>query len=138
MLAERLVDLRVFMAGMETLHLPGVIDNYTINGRLVAMPLFVDTGVMYYRRDMLDKYNLPLPFTWSRLLECANKAVASERAAGNPEIWGLVFQGKPYEGLTCCALEWLYATGGGTIIDEDGTVTVNNPAAAETLAEAAE
>lgn len=138
MLSEHLVDLRVFMGGMEKLHLPVVIDNYTIRGRLVAMPLFVDTGVMYYRRDLLDKYNLPLPFTWSMLVECANKVVASERTVGNPELWGLVFQGKPYEGLTCCALEWLYANAAGTIVDENGAVTVNNPAAAKALEEVSE
>lgn len=138
MLANHLVDLRVFLDGMEQLHLPGVIDNYTIDGRLVAMPLFVDAGVMYYRKDLLDKYNLPLPFTWKRLIECANKVVTAERATGNTKLWGLVFQGAKYEGLTCCALEWLYANDAGTIVDETGRVTVNNPQAVKTLAEARE
>ena len=60
-----------------------------------------------------------------------------ERAAGNAEFWGLVFQGQAYEGLTCNALEWIAAAGGGRIVDDDGTVTVNNPAAALALARAA-
>ncbi|MCC8167292.1 MAG: ABC transporter substrate-binding protein [Planctomycetes bacterium] len=138
MVAPNLVDLRAYMAGLEKLHLPGVIDNYTIGGRLVAMPQFVDAGVMFYRKDLLDKYNLPLPFTWSRLVDCANTVVAAERASGDADIWGLVFQGARYEGLTCCALEWIYAHGGGTIVDEDGAVTINNPDAVAALRMAAD
>jgi trehalose/maltose transport system substrate-binding protein len=48
-----------------------------------------------------------------------------------------VFQGQAYEGLTCNALEWIEAAGGGRIVDENGEVTVNNPAAALALARAA-
>ncbi|MCC8109107.1 MAG: ABC transporter substrate-binding protein [Planctomycetes bacterium] len=138
MVAPHLVDLRTYMAGLEKLHLPGVIDNYTIHGRLVAMPQFVDAGVMFYRKDLLDKYNLPLPFTWSRLVECANTVVAAERATGDLDIWGLAFQGDRYEGLTCCALEWIYAHGGGTIVAGDGAVTINNPDAVAALGMAAD
>lgn len=138
MLADHLLDLRVYINGMEKLHIPSVIENYTVDGRLVAMPLFVDAGVLFYRKDLLDKYNLPLPFTWSRLVDSANKVVTSERAAGNDAIWGLTFQGKAYEGLTCCAMEWIYARDGGTIVDERGVVTVNNPSALRALTEAAD
>jgi trehalose/maltose transport system substrate-binding protein len=48
-----------------------------------------------------------------------------------------VFQGQAYEGLTCNALEWIEGAGGGRIVDDEGTVTVNNPAAALALARAA-
>jgi trehalose/maltose transport system substrate-binding protein len=57
--------------------------------------------------------------------------------AGNADFWGFVFQGQAYEGLTCNALEWIAAAGGGRIVDDDGTVTVNNPAAALALGRAA-
>ncbi len=137
-LSDHLVDLRVFMDGLEKQHIQGAVDSYTVNDRLVAMPLFVDVGVMYYRKDLLDKYNLSIPFTWNRLIECANKVVVAERANGNADIWGLVFQGKPYEGLTCCALEWLVANEAGTLVDADGVVTINNPGAVQTLAGIAE
>jgi trehalose/maltose transport system substrate-binding protein len=44
-------------------------------------------------------------------------------------MWGFVFQGRAYEGLTCDALEWIDSFGGGTIVDAGGKVTVNNPRA---------
>ena len=48
-------------------------------------------------------------------------------------MWGFVFQGKAYEGLTCNALEWVDSFGGGTIVDADGKITIDNPKAAEAL-----
>ncbi len=53
-----------------------------------------------------------------------------ERAAGNADLQGFVFQGKAYEGLTCNALEWVESFGGGTVVDAAGEITINNPKAA--------
>ena len=50
---------------------------------------------------------------------------------------GFVFQGRAYEGLTTNALEWVASYGGGTFVDAEGQVTVNNPQAVEALALAA-
>jgi len=38
-------------------------------------------------------------------------------------------QGASAEALTCNALEWQFAEGGGQIIEDDRTISVNNPAA---------
>jgi trehalose/maltose transport system substrate-binding protein len=60
-----------------------------------------------------------------------------EREAGNPDMWGFVFQGKAYEGLTCDALEWVKSSGGGQIVEADGTISINNPDAASAIERAA-
>ncbi len=59
-----------------------------------------------------------------------------ERAAGNKDMWGFVFQGNAYEGLTCDALEWVKSYGGGQIVEPDGSITINNPKAAAAIDEA--
>jgi trehalose/maltose transport system substrate-binding protein len=56
-----------------------------------------------------------------------------ERAAGNKDMWGIVFQGNSYEGLTCDALEWVKSNGGGQIVEPDGSISINNPKAAEAI-----
>ena len=74
-----------------------------------------------------------MPKTWEELTATAKKIQEGERAAGSKDLWGYVWQGNAYEGLTCNALEWIKSTGGGQIIDPDGTITVNNPEAAKAI-----
>ncbi|MDR3210602.1 MAG: ABC transporter substrate-binding protein, partial [Planctomycetota bacterium] len=137
LLANHLVDLKEYSNGREKLHTQPVITNNTINGRLVSMPLYLDAGMMFYRKDLLDKYSVPVPGSWDELIAAAKKITTAEHQAGNNKLWGLVFQGRAYEGLTCAALEWIDSYGGGTIIDIDGNVTINNPQAAAALTAAA-
>ena len=48
-------------------------------------------------------------------------------------MWGFVWQGNAYEGLTCDALEWVKSFGGGQIVEPDGTISINNPQAIAAL-----
>ncbi len=138
LLARHLRDLSGDISEEErAAHLDAAITNNTVEGRLVALPWFTNAGVLYYRRDLLAKHAREIPETWEELAEIARVVMAAERSAGAERIWGFVFQGRAYEGLTVNALEWLASQGGGTIIDRDGAVTVNNPRAAEVLAAAA-
>ena len=50
----------------------------------------------------------------------------AERAEGAADLWGYVWQGNAYEGLTCNALEWIKSNGGGQIVEADGTISVFN------------
>jgi trehalose/maltose transport system substrate-binding protein len=63
----------------------------------------------------------------------AKKIQDGERAAGKPDFQGFVFEGKAGESLTCNALEWIYSYGGGSVIDPDKKVTINNPNAIKAL-----
>jgi trehalose/maltose transport system substrate-binding protein len=91
-------------------------------------------GVLYYRKDLLAKYGFAPPKTWQEMTRIAHDIQTAERARGNRRMWGFVFQGKAYEGLTCDALEWIDSFGGGTIIDDGGRITVDNPRAIAALA----
>lgn len=114
-------------------HFKAFVENNTVKERLVAIPWFIDTGLLYYRKDLLKKYEKRPPQTWQELTEIAALIQDAERRSGNQQFWGYVFQGRAYEGLTCNALEWIYNFGGGTIVDKDGTITINNPNALSAL-----
>ncbi len=75
--------------------------------------------------------------TWDELEAAAQTIQDGERADGNQDFWGYVWQGNAYEGLTCDALEWIASAGGGSIIEPDGTITINNPAAIDIVNQAA-
>ncbi|MBW6389873.1 MULTISPECIES: ABC transporter substrate-binding protein [Halomonadaceae] len=138
LLANHLLDLReVLGEDVGEGHFSAIIENNTIDGRLVAMPWFTDAGVLYYRADLLEQYGHEPPQTWEELTEIAREIQNAEREAGNDRMHGFVFQGRAYEGLTCNALEWVASHGGGTIVDADGEVTIDNPQAAAALDRAA-
>jgi len=88
----------------------GPIEAVTWDGRVYALPWFVDAGVLYYRKDLLARYRLSPPDTWSELAEAARAVTAGERG-----MRGFVWQGKQYEGLVCNALEYLWSNGGGVL-----------------------
>jgi trehalose/maltose transport system substrate-binding protein len=127
------LDLKQYSGGSEKNHFEPIIANNTVDGKLVAMPWYTDAGLLYYRKDLLEKYKEEVPTTWEQMTATAKKIQDAERKAGHKELWGYVFQGKAYEGLTCNALEWVASFGGGTIVGTDGKVTIDNPQAAAAL-----
>lgn len=87
---------------------PGPIEAATFNGRLYAVPWYVDAGVLYYRRDLLDHHGLEAPRTWLELAHIAKVVLDAEQ---NSALAGFVWQGKQYEGLMCVTLEVLRSNG---------------------------
>lgn len=134
-LEEHLVDLNQYGAqDVADQHFDAIIENNTVDGKLLGIPWFTDAGLLYYRTDLLEKYGFDgPPATWTELTSMAETIQEGERAAGNQDFWGFVWQGNAYEGLTCDALEWLDSNNAGTIISPDGVITVNNDAAVATL-----
>ena len=132
-LADSFVDLTEAAKDLVPLHFPSIIQSQTVNGKLVALPIFTDAPALYYRKDLLEKYGVAVPKTWEELTVAAKTVQDGERAAGKADMWGFVFQGNAYEGLTCDALEWIKSFGGGQIVEPDGTVSVNNPQAVAAL-----
>lgn len=130
---DHLLDLRPYSKGVEKDHFPAIVANNTVNGKLLAMPWFTDAGLLFYRKDLVEKYGAKAPTTWEELAVTAKKIQDGERAAGNADFQGFVFQAKAYEGLSCDAVEWIYSYKGGNIVDAKGNITINNPQAVKAL-----
>jgi len=128
-LADNLLDLRTYIPDQEIqAHFPELIANNTVNGRLVALPANLNEGMLFYRVDLLRKYRYRAPpKTWEELEVMARRIQSGERANGNKDFWGFVWEGAPSEALTCNALEWQVSEAGGTILEENGRLTVDNP-----------
>ena len=127
-LSQDLIDLRPYFAKELSSVSPDVVASYSVNGKLVAMPFHADIGVLFYRRDLLEEYGYGAPpRTWDELEKMATRIQQGERAKGQKNFWGFIWPGAAGEGLTCNALEWQAAEGGGSIIEADNTISVNNP-----------
>ncbi|MDI6850926.1 MAG: ABC transporter substrate-binding protein [bacterium] len=95
-------------------------------GKLIALPVYVDGGLLYYRKDLLEKYGYKNPpETWIELIKVSQRVQAQERGISNPDFWGFVWQGAQYEGLICTFLEFAVSNNGGIVISKD-TVIVNS------------
>lgn len=136
-LAEHFVDLTEPTSDVQDQFIPSTLAGQTVDGKLVALPMFIGAPALYYRQDLLEKYDREVPATWADLTATAETILEGERAEGNSELQGFVFQGAAYEGLTCNAMEWVASHGGGNFVDPDGSIGINNPQAAEALTLAA-
>lgn len=132
-LADHLTDLTEATKDIIGGYFPAIVESQTANGKLVALPSFTDAPALYYRKDLLEKYGKSVPKTWDELAATAKEIQDGERAAGNKDMWGFVWQGNAYEGLTCDALEWVKSSGGGQIVEPDGTISINNEKAAAAI-----
>lgn len=139
-LAPNMLDLAPYIesSGFDTASFyPRLFNNNIVDGKVVGLPWFTDAGLLYYRTDLLEKYSLEVPTTWDELTASATTIQEGERAEGLSEFYGFVYQANAYEGLTCDALEWQFSNGGGSIVEADGTISVNNPATIAALERAA-
>ena len=92
-------------------------------GRLYAVPWFIDLGLLYWRTDLMPAP----PRSLSEL-----RLVARRLQESGSTRFGLVWQGARYEGLLTVFLEHLGAFGGG-ILDAQGRVIVDEPAGIRAL-----
>src|SRR6267142_5165161 len=129
-LNDDFIDLKPHFASEISAQFPAITASYTVDNKLMAMAYRADIGLLFYRTDLLRQYGYrEPPRTWDELEIMAARIQAGERAKGKKQFWGFVWQGAADEVLTCDALEWQAAEGGGRIIEEDQAISVNNPEA---------
>jgi trehalose/maltose transport system substrate-binding protein len=126
-LNQYLADLTAYFSAELASAPPDILASYTMDDKVLAIPHHAYMGVLLYRTDLLQRYGYPEPpRTWTELEAMASRIQSGERARGNKDFWGFVWQGAVGEGLTCAGLEWQMSEGGGRIIEDDKVITVNN------------
>jgi multiple sugar transport system substrate-binding protein len=117
-----------FVESQQREFLPGSVEAITYKGKAFGMPWFTDTGLLYYRKDLLEKsgFDGP-PKTWNELKQMTRKV----RQDSGLEF-GFVFQGARYEGGVCDGMEFIWTHGGEVLDPQDPTkVLIDSP---ETIA----
>jgi multiple sugar transport system substrate-binding protein len=111
--------------------LPGSVEAITYKGKAFGMPWFTDTGLLYYRKDLLQEsgFDGP-PKTWDELKQMSRQV---QNDSGTK--FGFVFQGARYEGGVCDGMEFIWTHGGEVLDPNDPTrVVVDSPEAIAGLA----
>jgi multiple sugar transport system substrate-binding protein len=112
-----LLDQTEVMQGREGELVPSTLDTALWDDRYWATPFFTNAGLMFYRSDLV-----PQPTSWQQIYTASAQAPQG----------GIAYQAQPYEGLTVNFLELLYSAG-GSVLDDQGAVTVDSPETREVL-----
>jgi multiple sugar transport system substrate-binding protein len=107
-----LYDLTPYVQAQKSKYIGAPLETVHYADKYWGVPETSDAAFIYYRTD---KGGGAPPATWQ---EVYSKA----KAAG-----GLVYQGAPYEGLTCDFLELAFAAGGSVLNDGGDKSTINSP-----------
>lgn len=102
----------------------------TYGGHIYGIPMFVDAGMLYYRKDLLAKYQLRPPDTWPELVRQAQFIISQER---DPYLTGYSAQFKQYEGLVCNMMEFILSNGGALWDEQRLKSAVHTPPAMEAV-----
>jgi multiple sugar transport system substrate-binding protein len=108
---------------------PAATEVANLDGKLYGIQYYMDVGVFFYRKDLLEKYQLSVPTTWSEMEKVSQEIMSKEN---NPNLVGYVFQGAKIEGATINWLEFLWGMG-GDVFDADGKLKVDTPEGIEAL-----
>ena len=112
-----------FPPGQRDAFLPGAIRANQVGGKIYGVPWYTDAGLLYYRKDLLAKYNAKVPATWDELVATAQRITDGEK---NPQLAGFLFQGAKIEALADFFYEVLWSNG-GDVLDRSGKVAVDSP-----------
>jgi multiple sugar transport system substrate-binding protein len=97
------------------------IEASTINDKLMSIPLFTDQFVLYYRKDILQKNNIPVPKTLTEL-----EAAAKKLHDPGKDFYGIVGRGQRNALVTAVA-SFVFSEGGDFIIGDKAAI--NTPEA---------
>jgi multiple sugar transport system substrate-binding protein len=110
--------------------LKATVDAATYFGKLYGLPSTSDGGLLYYRKDLLDKYGIAAaPTTFDEMKAACDKIQAGEK---NDKLGCYAGQFDKYEGLTVNFDEAVHGAG-GVIVGDDGKPNVATPEATKGL-----
>ena len=117
-----------FPAAARADYFPGTVAACTYDEKLTALPWFLDSGMFYYRKDILEKHGAKVPETWDEMTEIATAV----QKAGDAEF-GYVWQGKQAEVLVCDAVEVITSNNGSILAADGKSALIDKPEAVKAI-----
>ncbi|KAJ3099510.1 hypothetical protein HDU97_002999 [Phlyctochytrium planicorne] len=91
--ADYFLDLGPYIPdSLRNLHSPTIYGDGNVQGKQVAVPLFADYGVLYFRSDLLEKYGFNAPPTSLDEMEMMMETIVPGEQAQNPSFVGYIGQ----------------------------------------------
>lgn len=116
----------LFTEDMQEDYVERQVDAMNYDDHIWAVPWFNDLHPMWYREDLLEKYDFDVPDTYDEAVEIAKVIQEEEDIQGFTMHWGRAEQ------LIVSFTEFLHANG-GDFFDDDDNITINDQEAVEAL-----
>ncbi|MGH9065877.1 MAG: ABC transporter substrate-binding protein [Acidimicrobiales bacterium] len=117
-------------AEIKSAYAPSTLGIGTYQGKLYALPEYIDSGQLYYRTDLLEKYHASVPTTMDELVQTAKEIQDGERRT-KPDFVGFTWEGAKIEAIFDQFCEWVWAYGGD--VSQSHKVTLNTAAGQKAL-----
>ena len=100
------------------------LDSFTFDGKIYAIPRDVSNLVVYYNKNLFDKYGVKYPFKGWKF----NDYLSTVREFAKHGVWGISF-----ETVAVFWLPYLMSNGAGVLSDDGKKVVINSPEAVASL-----
>jgi multiple sugar transport system substrate-binding protein len=119
---------KVFPASAQKNYAPAMIASDTIGSHIYGIPWLLDTGHLYYRKDILAANNLQPATTWQELHDQGVML-----AKKYPKMTPFVACYQAGQQLICNFMEYSWSNGGDFLDPKTGKVVFNSPANLQAL-----
>ncbi|HEY7141394.1 MAG TPA: sugar ABC transporter substrate-binding protein [Methylomirabilota bacterium] len=102
-----------------------------LDGRLIAIPFSPQTHLLFYRKDLFEKYSVKPPETLEEMEQAAKRIREAAVAEGQKDLYGVVFRGKKAEAVT--QLSYYLYNFGGSWLDDHRQPAIATPAAVRAI-----
>ena len=103
---------------------PSVIEAFTYDGKLMAIPHLNSVRILLVRKDLIEEAGLKMPETWDDIVKVGKALTVDKDKDGNIDQWGYIYQAGEGESPIETFTSFLY-TAGGSLWNEDGTPAFN-------------
>ena len=106
----------------------------TLDRQVLGLPCVNVSNMLLYRRDLLERYGLPVPQSWDELKDVAGRLQDAVRRDGSPDFYGFATRGAPGGGHAVWSVSSFIASFGAAWFDAAGRPTTRSEAHEAALA----
>lgn len=111
---------------------PSYLDSMKYDEKIYGLPFQGIVQILYYRKDLLDQYNLEVPKTMDDLMNVARELTRDLDGDGKTDIYGYSDRGSADPASFMSPVGWIFAWG-VNFLDEDMRPQLDTPLAIEAI-----
>lgn len=105
----------------------------TINGTLLSVPFDFSAPILFYRKDLFERYNIKVPDTYEEMVEAKRQLQQGLDREGAKDVYAFASRTRAGAGLNTWTVIPAIRSYGGAILDENNRPVFNSDASVKAL-----